>query len=182
MTKSIVAGHVASTMLLAPAALAQPTPPAAPAAPPAAPAAPAPPSAPPGAPLTPPAAPPVAAPVPAPLPPAPPALPADASPPSALPPAEAAKAPADAKADGDKVKEKPADEVMDGVRARGGFSLNGGVMFLPNDAPSAGPSFGFAGRIGIQFNHYIGIVYQNTPIVTFTPQTSGSGLTSSGGF
>jgi len=53
---------------------------------------------------------------------------------------------------------------------RGGFSINGGVMFLPNEASSLGPAFGFAGRIGVQFNHYFGLVYQNTPIITFTAQ------------
>jgi hypothetical protein len=71
--------------------------------------------------------------------------------------------------------------VKDGVRARGGFSVNGGALFLPNT--SLGPAFGFAGRIGIQINHYFGIVYQNTPIVTFTPQANTSaGLMSSAGF
>jgi hypothetical protein len=67
--------------------------------------------------------------------------------------------------------------VKDGVRARGGFSVNGGILFLPG-TPSVGPAFGFAGRIGIQINHYFGILYQNTPIVTFTPQvmSAGTGL------
>src|SRR5262249_19755541 len=72
--------------------------------------------------------------------------------------------------------EKPEDEVKDGWRLRGGFSVNGGVMLLPNDAGSVGPSFGFAGRLGVQINHYFGIVYQNTPIVTFTLQQSGTSI------
>ncbi|APR75768.1 Hypothetical protein A7982_01114 [Minicystis rosea] len=85
--------------------------------------------------------------------------------------------------EGEKEKEKDKDEVRDGVRARGGFSVNGGALFLPNgNSPSAGPAFGFAGRIGVQINHYLGIVYQNTPIVTFTPRVSGSGVTASTGF
>ncbi len=72
--------------------------------------------------------------------------------------------------------------MKDGVRARGGFSVNGGAMILPN--ATVGPAFGFAGRLGIQINHYFGIVYQNTPIVTFTPQysTAGGLLNSSAGF
>ncbi len=80
-----------------------------------------------------------------------------------------------------KPAEDKADEVKDGFRLRGGFSLNGGVMLLPNTA-SPGPSFGFAARIGVQLNHYFGIVYQNTPIVTFTAQESGQGVTMSAGF
>ena len=68
------------------------------------------------------------------------------------------------------------DEVKDGFRLRGGFSVNGGVMVLPNSRFS--PAFGFAGRLGLQFNHYFGIVYQNTPIVTLTVQDSSSGRTS----
>jgi hypothetical protein len=86
--------------------------------------------------------------------------------------------PAQPPAEGEKNKDK--DDTKDGVRLRGGFSVNGGVMFLPN--AGAGPSFGFAGRVGVQINHYFGIVYQNTPIVTFTAQKSGSGLDMSAGF
>jgi hypothetical protein len=68
--------------------------------------------------------------------------------------------------------------VKDGFRLRGGFSVNGGIMFLPN-TPHLGPAFGFAGRIGAQINHYFGIVYQNTPMVTLTAQENADG--SSGG-
>jgi hypothetical protein len=74
-------------------------------------------------------------------------------------------------------KEKPADEVKDGVRARGGFNIGGGIMMLPNDgAGQIGPAIALNGRIGIQFNHYFGLVYQNTPIVTFTPQAGNLGF------
>ena len=53
-------------------------------------------------------------------------------------------------------------------------------MLLPNDPLSPiGPAISFAGRIGVQFNHYFCLVYQNTPIVTFTSQSAGSGTTSS---
>jgi hypothetical protein len=76
-------------------------------------------------------------------------------------------------------KDKDKDEVKDGVRMRAGFSVNGGVMFLPNpDASSLGPAISVGLRLGIQINHYFGIVYQNTPVGTATMQTtsSGSGL------
>jgi hypothetical protein len=99
------------------------------------------------------------------------------APPPAPPTPPEGQKPAGEKPEGDKEKDK--DEVRDGVRARGGFSVNGGVMFLPNT--KAGPAFGFAGRIGVQINHYLSVVYQNTPIVTFTPQTMGSGLNTSAG-
>jgi hypothetical protein len=71
-------------------------------------------------------------------------------------------------------EEEKKDEVKDGVRMRGGFSVNGGVMLLPNSGPS--PAFGFAGRLGVQINHYFGIVYQNTPIVTLTVHGGSSGM------
>jgi hypothetical protein len=54
-------------------------------------------------------------------------------------------------------------------------------MVLPNTT-GPGPAVGAAGRIGMQFNHYIGLVYQNSPIVTFTAQKQISGLSSSAGF
>ncbi|MFT3772807.1 MAG: hypothetical protein QM820_46055 [Minicystis sp.] len=167
---------------------AQPAPPGG-FAPPGAPGGFAPPGAPPGGFAPPGALPPPGPPPPppvgqAPLPPGPPPPPpvgqaqapvGQMPPPPGAPPADGQKP------EGEKEKDK--DEVKDGVRARGGFSVNGGVLFLPNgDAPSAGPGFGFAGRIGIQINHYVGIVYQNTPIVTFTPRLSGSGINMSTGF
>lgn len=76
------------------------------------------------------------------------------------------------------------DDPRDAVHLRGGFSVNGGVMFLPAvpGASSLGPAFGFGGRIGVQINRWVGIVYQNTPIVTLTPQHSGSGTSSTYGF
>ena len=56
--------------------------------------------------------------------------------------------------------------VRDGVRLRGGFSLNGGVFLLPNNP--AGGAASLAGRLGVQFNHYFAIYYQNTPILGAT--------------
>jgi len=56
--------------------------------------------------------------------------------------------------------------VKDGVRLRGGISANGGIFLLP--ANPIGGAASLAGRIGVQFNHYFGIYYQNTPIVGAT--------------
>ncbi len=56
--------------------------------------------------------------------------------------------------------------VKDGVRLRGGFSVNGGVFLLP--ANPVGGAASLAGRIGVQFNHYLALYYQNTPIVGAT--------------
>jgi hypothetical protein len=68
--------------------------------------------------------------------------------------------------------------VRDGVRLRGGFSVNGGMMSLPNTA-HIGPAFGFGMRLGVQFNHHFGLVYQNTPMATFTYQMSADGTSGS---
>jgi hypothetical protein len=128
----------------------------------------------------PPVVPPPPAPLPptaAPEPPAPPALP----PPVATPPAVPKKAPSDDASEtaappeaaprpaAQDAADKPAeDEVRDGFRLRGGFSVNGGIV---RGANGVGPAFGFGARIGLQFNHYFAIYYQNTPLVTFTPET-----------
>ena len=58
------------------------------------------------------------------------------------------------------------DEEKDGVRLRGGLSLAGGVFFLP--ANPMGGAASVAGRVGVQFNHYFALYYQNTPIVGAT--------------
>jgi len=78
-----------------------------------------------------------------------PAEPPPGSPPPAGPPAAA-----------------PSQGVKDGVRLRGGISANGGVIFLP--ANPMGGAASLAGRIGVQFNHYFGLYYQNTPILGAT--------------
>jgi hypothetical protein len=54
----------------------------------------------------------------------------------------------------------------DGARLRGGLSANGGMFFLP--ANPAGGAASISGRIGLQFNHALGLYYQNTPIVGAT--------------
>jgi hypothetical protein len=56
--------------------------------------------------------------------------------------------------------------VKDGVRLRGGISANGGVFLLP--ANPVGGAASLSARIGVQFNHYIGLYYQNTPIIGAT--------------
>jgi hypothetical protein len=62
--------------------------------------------------------------------------------------------------------DRPVEEVRDRVRLRGGFSVNGGVFLLP--ANPAGGAFSLAARAGMQFNHYLSLYYQNTPIVGAT--------------
>jgi hypothetical protein len=59
-----------------------------------------------------------------------------------------------------------AEEAPDRPRMRGGFSFNGGVFLLPGNPP--GGAFSIAGRAGVQFNHYVSLYYQNTPIVGAT--------------
>lgn len=118
-------------------------------------------------------------------PPAPPGLPAEAvappappPPPPAPPPGPPTAAPPPTPAD----EAKKDEEVKDGVRLRGGFSINGGAMFLPNLASNIGPAASFGLRLGVQFNHYFGLVYQNTPIVMGTaqpPAQTGTGLATS---
>jgi hypothetical protein len=73
-------------------------------------------------------------------------------------------------------QEEKKDEVKDGVRVRAGFSVNGGIMLLPNaEASPLGPAVGLGLRIGVQFNHYFGLVYQNMPLGTATLQTTSTG-------
>jgi hypothetical protein len=107
-----------------------------------------------------------------PAPASPPEAPAPASPPEvapapASPPPEATPAPARPAETAPTVVVAPAkapeEGVRDGVRLRGGFSINGGVFLLP--ANPAGGAVSVAGRIGVQFNHYLGLYYQNTPSV-----------------
>lgn len=100
----------------------------------------------------------------------PPGAPA-ASPGAQIPPPGAQIPPVDGekKPEGDN-KGDPEDKVRDAVRARGGFSLGGGVLLSTTDGV-IGPVMSLSGRIGVQFNHYFGLVYQNTPLITFTTQS-----------
>jgi hypothetical protein len=91
-----------------------------------------------------------------------PAPPAAAPAPEAAPPAPAPASATDAPVV--VVEGPPAREVVkDGVRLRAGFSLNGGFFLLPANPAGGAASVGV--RIGVQFNHYISIYYQNTPIL-----------------
>ncbi len=65
------------------------------------------------------------------------------------------------------------------MRLRGGFSLNGGLVHTPD---GNGPAFGLAGRLGVQFNSYFGLYYQNTPLVTFAPSSAGQSVSFHAGF
>jgi hypothetical protein len=64
--------------------------------------------------------------------------------------------------------EKPAEN--DGFRLRGGFSFNGGTGF-GNGLSGGVVSFG--ARLGLQFNHYFSVYYQNTPMVTLLAANNG---------
>jgi len=60
----------------------------------------------------------------------------------------------------------PKPEEKSEIRVRGGFSVNGGLVHTPD---GNGPAFGLAARLGVQFNQFLGLYYQNTPLVTFAP-------------
>jgi hypothetical protein len=56
----------------------------------------------------------------------------------------------------------------DGVRLRGGFSFNGGGAFeIAGGNTTPGGAISFAARLGVQFNHFVGLYYQNTPNLFF---------------
>ena len=65
-------------------------------------------------------------------------------------------------------------EDADEVRLRGGFSLNGGVLFTPDNPHAYGGVIGLAFRLGVQFTDLLALYYQNTPFVTVIvdPQSS----------
>jgi hypothetical protein len=97
--------------------------------------------------------------------PAPGAMPAPGAAPDAMPaPGATPAAPGDEKA-----KEKDEDKVKDGVRARGGFGIGGGMLVTTADG-FVGPVIALQARIGVQINHYLGILYANTPQVSLTLQ------------
>jgi len=168
---------------LPPPPAALPDPPAPPPAPPPSDPPPAPPLAPPDPPLAPPApvvtppapgvtppAPPRTPPAPVVTPPAPgvtpPAPPLTPPAPVVTPPAPGVTPPAPPPpAAGDAVM-PPKPEEKSEIRVRGGFSVNGGLVHTPD---GNGPAFGLAARLGVQFNQFLGLYYQNTPLVTFAP-------------
>ena len=64
--------------------------------------------------------------------------------------------------DDERVPREDADE----LRLRGGFSLNGGVLFTPDNPHAYGGVIGLALRLGVQFTDLLSLYYQNTPFVT----------------
>ncbi len=57
------------------------------------------------------------------------------------------------------------EATRDGVRARGGFSFNGGVLLMPEAPDALGGAISLSGRVGVQFNHIFSAYYQGTPTV-----------------
>lgn len=81
--------------------------------------------------------------------------------------------------DKDKDQKEPEDKEKDGFRLRGGFNINGGVIKSPT---GTGAAFSIAARLGAQINHYFGLYYQNTPMVTVTPKTTADSAGFKAGF
>ena len=65
----------------------------------------------------------------------------------------------------DQGDEEEEDEEKDGVRFRGGFSLNGGIFILPDLPDAVGGAGGLAVRLGVQINHIFSVYYQGSPMV-----------------
>jgi hypothetical protein len=74
---------------------------------------------------------------------------------------------------------KPEPKEESQMRLRGGFSVNGGLVHTP---AGNGPAFGVAARLGVQFNSYFGLYYQNTPLVTFAPSSDSQSVSFHAGF
>lgn len=58
-------------------------------------------------------------------------------------------------------------ERPDHIRPRGGLTLGGGGVFVP-EYDGNGAAIFVSARVGIQFNHYFGIYYQNAPNLLFS--------------
>lgn len=69
--------------------------------------------------------------------------------------------------------------MKDGFRLRAGFLGGGGIIKSPT---GNGPAFAVSGQIGFQINHYVSVYYQNTPMVTLTPQTTADSVGFKAGF
>ncbi|AUX29801.1 MULTISPECIES: hypothetical protein [Sorangium] len=74
---------------------------------------------------------------------------------------------------------EPEDEERDGVRLRYGSTLGGGVIKAPT---GTGGVFAWTGRLGLQINHLFGIYYQNTPMLTLTPESTDNSAGFEAGF
>lgn len=61
----------------------------------------------------------------------------------------------------------PEPPVRDAVRVRGGFSLNGGVLYAPGSDGAIGPVMSLSARLGVQVNHLFSAYYQNTAVLHF---------------
>jgi len=66
------------------------------------------------------------------------------------------------------------EEDRDDVRLRGGFSFNGGALFLPQSDNAYGGVIGLGLRLGVQFTDLFSLYYQNTPFVTLVLDPSKS--------
>ncbi|WP_438027774.1 hypothetical protein [Sorangium sp. So ce233] len=78
-------------------------------------------------------------------------------------------------------REKPEDEDedRDGVRLRYGSTLGGGIIKSPT---GTGGVFAWTGRVGLQINHTFGLYYQNTPMLTLTPESTSNSAGFDAGF
>ncbi|WP_437999987.1 hypothetical protein WMF26_09035 [Sorangium sp. So ce185] len=74
---------------------------------------------------------------------------------------------------------EPEDEDRDGVRLRYGSTLGGGIIKAPT---GTGGVFAWTGRLGLQINHLFGIYYQNTPMLTLTPESTDNSAGFDAGF
>lgn len=66
------------------------------------------------------------------------------------------------------------DKPGDRVRFRGGFDIGGG--FATIGGINGGVVSPVYFRLGVQFNHYFGLVYQNTPLITLLVSTRDSSV------
>jgi hypothetical protein len=78
-----------------------------------------------------------------------------------------------------KQPEEPEDDDGDGFRLRFGSTLGGGIIESPT---GTGAVFSLSARLGFQFNHHLGIYYQNTPMVTLTPESTANSAGFEAGF
>jgi hypothetical protein len=58
-------------------------------------------------------------------------------------------------------------ERPDHVRPRGGLSLGGGAVLIP-EYDAVGAAVQVSARLGVQINHYFGVYYQNAPTLLFS--------------
>jgi hypothetical protein len=68
------------------------------------------------------------------------------------------------------------EEAPDPIRFRGGFGLHGGIglFALPGASVPPGPAISLSARLGIQFNNYFSLMYQQMPQVFFLATDTGA--------